>query len=79
MPAPRRDNVELRVALVRDGRGQTRLAADAGLSAATINAALTGRKVISPDSRRRIADALGKPQHELFGDQRPLAASASPS
>lgn len=69
-PRPeRRPNVELRVALVRDGRKLYEVAAAAQVAPSIISAAASGRELPSATARARIAAALGAPEADLFPDE----------
>lgn len=59
---------KLKAAIFADGRTAGEIAAAAGLSAITVSAVTTGRTRPTDNLRRRLAEALGRPELDLFDD-----------
>lgn len=59
---------KLKFALLEDGRQIIEICRIAGLSTVTVSGVCTGRNRATPNVRRRLAAALGKPEDELFDD-----------
>ena len=59
-------NWELKMALMKDGRGAWRVSQEAGLSPTIISRIVTGRRRTSAREREAIAEALGVEEHEIF-------------
>jgi transcriptional regulator with XRE-family HTH domain len=57
---------KLKIAVILDGRTSAEIAAAAGLSQVTMSGVVTGRLRATPNVRARLAQALGKPEHDLF-------------
>ncbi len=66
-PDQRHRNLALTIAIVRDGRTRGKLADDAGVTASTLSAFLTGRMRPSESAKARLAATLGYPVAALFG------------
>lgn len=65
---PERRNIDLAVAVVRDGRPQYSIAAAAGIHATRLSAIVRGRATPTANERQRIAVAMGVSEDLLFGD-----------
>ena len=57
---------KLKVAVVASGEPQYELAQRAGLSETVVSRIVRGRRIASPEERKRLADALGVPERQLF-------------
>ena len=66
MDRGRNRNVELAVAVVRDGRAQYVLAAAAGIHANRLNGIIRGRLTANARERQRIAAVLNLDEDALF-------------
>lgn len=71
MDGPAIDIRELRVALLRRGVPQWKLAAQLGHCPSTLSSYLRGRQTAPQDLRRRIEQALGLPTDALIAERRP--------
>jgi transcriptional regulator with XRE-family HTH domain len=58
----------LKFALLEDGRPIAEICRIADLSQTTVSGVCTGRTRATENVRRRLADALGRPETELFDD-----------
>ncbi len=62
-------NIDLAVAIIRDGRPKYVIAAACPMPPGTLSAILGGRLKPSPIQRERLAEVLGLDALELFGDE----------
>lgn len=60
-------NLNLLIAVVRDGRPRWQIADSARVSATTLSGCITGRVMPSESVQSRLAAALGLPVADLFG------------
>ena len=60
----------LEKALNEKGWTRNRLSVEAGISSSEIYTALAGQRPMFPGYRKKISDALGIPEEELFSEER---------
>lgn len=68
---------QIRIGLLKRGRTQASIARDLGQTKSVVSHVLAGRRRTTA-VRRAIADALGKTYLQVWGEEDPEAAAASP-
>lgn len=58
--------MRLKEILEEKGISQRKLSIDAGIASQDVNQAINGKKPFFPGWRKRISDALGVPEEDLF-------------
>ena len=69
-------NAKLKLFLSRTGRRQYEIAREIGLTENELSRIVRGRRPATPEERRRLAQALGLSERELFGAEGPQLSLA---
>lgn len=69
--------LEIRIALLQQGTTQVDIAKALGVTKSAVGQVVAGRRR-SPQIRRAIADSLGKTYLQVWGEEEPEGAAASP-